>query len=148
MKVLVEMKWFRIKRRCTVSLVAVVLAMAWVAYGWAAVEWDIQRTLNLKDAPLDVAVSLSGRWVFVLTQSGHVQIYTPDGRLEETMRVGPRVDQIRVGPREDMLLLSSKADKTVQIVTLDFIRPINVSGSPFKGPADAPVVIAVFSDFE
>ena len=116
--------------------------------GLAAVEWDVQRALNLKDAPLDVAVSLNGRWVFVLTQSGNVQIYTPDGRLEETIRVGPQVDQIRVGPWEDVLLLSSKADKTVQMVRMDFIRPVNIAGSPSKGPDDAPVVIAVFSDFE
>jgi len=148
MKVSAERKWFRIKRRCTLSLAAIVLVMVWFAQGLATVEWDIQRTLNLKDPPLDVAVSLSGRWVFVLTQAGNVHIYTPDGRLEETIRVDPRADQIRVGPWEDLLLLSSKADKTVQMVALDFIRPINVSGSPFKGPEDAPVVIAVFSDFE
>jgi hypothetical protein len=39
-------------------------------------------------------------------------------------------------------------NKTVEIVTIDFIQNINVSGSPFKGPEDAAVVIAVFDDFE
>ena len=135
-------------KRIYICLIVLVMVPVLCSQGLAAVEWDIQRTLNLMEPPLDVAVSLNGRWVFVLTQSGSVHIYTPDGRLEETIQVGPRVDQIRVGPREDLLLLTSKADKTVQMVTLDFIRPINVSGSPFKGPDDAPVVIAVFSDFE
>ena len=135
-------------KRIYKCLLALVMVPVLFSQGLATVEWDIQKTLNLKDAPLDVAVSLSGRWIFVLTQSGNVQMYTPDGRLEETIPVGPRVDGIRVGPREDLLLLSSKADKTVQMVLLDFIRPINVTGSPSKGPADAPVVIAVFSDFE
>ena len=27
-------------------------------------------------------------------------------------------------------------------------REIKVAGSPFRGPSDAPVVIAVFSDFQ
>jgi len=116
--------------------------------GSAEVEGDIQSTLKLSETPLDVAVALNGKWIFVLTQSGSVQIYSPDGRLEGQIAVAGQADGIRVGPREDLLLLTSRADKTIQIVTLDFIRPINVTGSPFKGPADAPVVIAVFSDFE
>lgn len=33
-------------------------------------------------------------------------------------------------------------------LTLDFIGPIKVTGSPFKGVDDAPVAIAVFGDFE
>jgi hypothetical protein len=136
------------KRIYRIGLLVLVLVPVLFSQGLAAVEWNIQRTLNLTEPPLDVAVSLSGRWVFVLTESGDVHIYTPEGRLEGTLHVGRRVDQIRVGPREDLLLLTSREEKTVQIMTLDFIRPINVSGSPFKGPEDAPVVIAVFSDFE
>ncbi len=45
-------------------------------------------------------------------------------------------------------ILKSAQDKKIQIVALDFIQQINVSGSPYKGVDDAPVVIAVFSDFE
>ena len=32
--------------------------------------------------------------------------------------------------------------------TKEFIQKINVSESPFKGSADAPIAIAVFSDFQ
>ena len=135
-------------KRMNVGLLALLLLAMVAASGSAEVEGDIQRTLKLQEAPVDVAVSLNGKWVFVLTQSGSIQIYAPDGRLEGQLSVGSQVDGIRVGPREDLLLLSSRQDKTVQILTLDFIRPIDVSGSPSKGPGDAPVVIAVFSDFE
>jgi hypothetical protein len=58
------------------------------------------------------------------------------------------VDQVKVGPKGTSLVLSSSKNKTVQIVTLDFIQEINVSGAPFKGAEDAAVVIAVFDDFE
>ena len=33
-------------------------------------------------------------------------------------------------------------------IALDIIENISIQGSPFKGPQDAPVVIAEFSDFE
>jgi len=62
--------------------------------------------------------------------------------------VGSQVDSIEVGPWEDVILLVSKKDKEVQILLLDFIKDIDLSNSPFKGPADAPVKIAVFSDFQ
>jgi hypothetical protein len=53
-----------------------------------------------------------------------------------------------VGPREDVLLLTSGNAKTVQIITLDFIQEINISESPFKGNADAPVAVTTFTDFQ
>jgi len=58
------------------------------------------------------------------------------------------VDAIQAGPGEDILLLTSRKNRTVQVITVNFIRDINVSGSPFKGQADAPVVIAVFNDYQ
>jgi len=55
---------------------------------------------------------------------------------------------MKIGPRGKRLFLTSTKDRTVQVVTIDFIVDINVSGSPYKGRQDAPVVIAVFSDFQ
>jgi hypothetical protein len=137
-----------LKKRVKICVLALLLIAIVGTTSSAEVEGDIQRTLKLQEAPVDVAVSLNGKWIYVLTQTGSIHIYTPDGRLEGEITVGSQVDGIRVGPREDLLLLTSKADKTVQVLALDFVQPINVSGSPFKGPDDAPVVIAIFSDFE
>jgi hypothetical protein len=36
----------------------------------------------------------------------------------------------------------------VEVIALDFIRKINATGSPSKGRTDAPVTVAVFSDFQ
>ncbi|MEJ2233831.1 MAG: hypothetical protein P8X67_07895, partial [Syntrophobacterales bacterium] len=69
-------------------------------------------------------------------------------KLEDTISVGKSIEGIKVGPREDVLLLTSGQDKTVQLILLDFIQEINVSGSPFKGNSDAPVAIATFNDFQ
>lgn len=114
----------------------------------ALVEWDIQRTLKLEEAPIDVAVSHNGRWIHILTDQRDILIYSADGKLNDIIPVGKSVDGIKVGPRENIFFLTSRKDKMVQVLVLEFIQNIDVSGSPFKGPADAPVVIAVFSDFQ
>jgi hypothetical protein len=114
----------------------------------ALVEWNIEKTLHLEKSPVDVAVSNDGSWIYVLTEQGDIAIYSGDGTLRDKISVDKDVDSIRVGPQEDILLLSSKKSKTVEILALDFIQEIDVSDSPSKGPADAPVEIAVFSDFQ
>ena len=117
-------------------------------HGQAEVEWNLHRTFKTQKAPQDIDVSIDGRWVFVLTEQGEILIYSSNGSLKDTIQVGDTIDEIKAGPREDILFLSSRTDRTVQLITLDFIQQINITGSPFKGPADAPVAIAVFSDFQ
>ena len=114
----------------------------------AAVEWSVQKKLQLEAPPLDVAVSLDDKWVFVLNDRGEVFVFSKDGSLKEKIQVGKHIDKITAGPRDNLLYLSSRKKKTVEIVELDFIQNINTAGSPYKGPVDAPVVIAVFTDFE
>jgi hypothetical protein len=108
----------------------------------------VKKTLKIEKTPVDVAVSLNGRWVFVLTAQGSILIYSRDGRLEDEITVGNHVDGIKVGPEQDILLLTSRKNKTVQILLLEFIQNFDISNAPFKGRADAPVEIAVFSDFQ
>ncbi len=114
----------------------------------AVVEWSIQQKIKIDAEPVDVAVSLNDMWIFVLNDKGEVLVYSKSGKLEEKIPVGKDFDQIRVGPRDNILYLNSRKNKTVEIVALDFIQNINITGAPFKGPVDAPVVIAVFTDFE
>ena len=113
-----------------------------------AVEWNIYSTLKLDAAPIDMAISPDGRRLFVLTDQGEVLVYSSATNIEATLNVGKNVDRIKIGPQEDTLILTNARDKTVQIVTLDFIQNINISGSPFKGPENAAVVVAVFDDFQ
>ncbi len=112
------------------------------------VEWDVKKTLKLEGPPVDLAASLNGKYIYVLTDQGSILIYSVEGKLEDKISLGRQVDGIRVGPWEDVILLTSKKNKQVQILLLEFIKDIDLSNSPFKGPADAPVQIAVFSDFQ
>ena len=114
----------------------------------AEVEWEVKQTLDLNKTPVDVAVSPDWQKFFILTEEGDVQIYSGDGRLIDTISVGPHVDDITAGPQGNVLILKSSQNKKIQIASIDFIQDINVSGSPYKGVDDAPVIIAIFSDFE
>ncbi len=136
------------KSRFAVFVVTLCVVLTWSTYSSARVEWDVIGTLNTEKKPRDAAISINGRWIFVLSDEGEVLIYSSDGNLKDSIAVGRSIDGIKAGPREDILLLTSHKDATVKIIALDFIQDINVSGSPFKGPADASVVIASFTDFQ
>ena len=136
------------KSRFAIFLVTLVLLFTWLTSSPATVEWDVAGTLNLKEKARDAAMSLDGKWIFVLTEKGEILIYSSDGKLKDTISVGKSVEGIKAGPREDVLLLTSGKAKAIQIITLNFIQEINVSGSPFKGKAEAPVAVATFNDFE
>lgn len=140
-----KLKWFT--ALAPLTIVIVLLSVSTLRAS-GAVEWSILKTLKLEAAPIDVAVSADGRRIFVLTDQGKIIIYGPNAVEEDAIDVGADVDKIRVGPEGDILFLNSRTDKSVKVISLDFIQNINVSGSPFKGPADAPIVIAVFDDFQ
>jgi DNA-binding beta-propeller fold protein YncE len=126
-------------------LLTVLTTASWVL---AAVEITPQKTLKTDGVPVDIAVSQDGNLTFVLTDNGNVLIYDRTGNLTDTVKIGPHIDQIEIGPRGERLFVTSRKNKTVEIIALDFIHEINTLGSPTKGPPEAPMVIAVFSDFQ
>ena len=112
------------------------------------VEWQIQQTMTLKEAPLDMVVSPDGRYIYVLAADGSILMYDEDGTLQDTIAIGQPADGLQIDPSGDRLLVTSRDSKILRVVALEFIRQIDVTGSPFEGPANAPVVIVVFSDFQ
>ena len=136
------------ERKCVICLLAFLIIPALYTKSSASVEWDTYKTLELAVQPVDIAVSKNGDTIFVLAKSGKILIYSSDGKLQDEVDVGNHFDQIEAGPSEEWLFLSSRKNKTVEILHIDFIQTIDTSGAPFKGPANAPVVIAVFSDFQ
>lgn len=136
-----------IPKMLKVLIVTLILAIA-ASVGSATLEWEILRILKLDSPPLDMAIAPDGKSVYILTDKGDIQIYDLDGRLKDKIEIREPVDQIKVGPGGDQLFVTDRQNKTVKVIKLDFIRQITINGSPFKGPEDAPVVIADFSDFE
>lgn len=136
------------KCRVTVFFSTLAALFSMLPVCFAALDWNVIQSFNLKDPPLDVAFSTSRNKVFVLTDKGQIQIYAPNGTPGETIDVGKEFDSFWHIQGSDVLLLGSREKKTVQIIELNFTEQIDTSGSPFRGPENAPVVVAVFSDFE
>ena len=135
-----------VAKSCLVLAVLVLLSNASRVQG--AVEIDLEKTLKPDAAPIDVAVSPDGKSTFVLTDKGAVLIYDEQGDLKDTIKVGPDIDRIAIGPGGERMFAASRQNKTVEIILLTFIQEINTAGSPVKGDKNAPVTIAVFSDYE
>ena len=112
------------------------------------VEWETMHTLQMDAPSRDIAFSPDGSRLFILSEGGKVHIYSAAGEPEGSIDVGKDADQIRVGPKGDLLVLNSRRNKMVQLVQLTYVQDIDVSGSPFKGPEEAPVVLTIFDDFE
>ncbi len=114
----------------------------------ADMEWRILKGLNLQATPLDVAPSADGQWVFILTP-GEILVYSlQEGKITEQISVDKAFDRIASLPRANALTLTSSTKKELQIILLEVVHKIDVTGSPFKGPENAPVTIAVFTDYQ
>lgn len=122
------------------------LAMATAAD--ATVDLQTIREFTLPAKPLDVALSPDGRLTFVLTDNGTILIYAVDSGLRDTVTVGPGIDRIAVAADGSTLVLTNTKTKQVRQVTVAFQAAIETSNAPFKGKKNAPIVIAVFSDFQ
>jgi hypothetical protein len=136
------------RHRWIVFFLTVFLGLSVSAQSLASVEWTTNRTLKLEKPPVDMAFSSNGRWVFILTEEGTVLIYSQAGKLFDKISVGAHVDGLEAGSTEDILFLNSRKNKTIEEISLDFVYQIDVSGSPFEGRIDAPVVVTVFNDYQ
>jgi hypothetical protein len=134
--------------RYAALLIAPLFFLAIVSQAPAAVEWTSGRAFKLEKSPIDVAFSTGGKWFFVLTDEGSLLVYSAEGKLSESIDVGTHVDGIRAGRKEHILFLISRKNNTIEEIVLDFIYDIDISGSPVKGKATAPVVITVFNDYQ
>jgi len=114
----------------------------------AEVDWQARNTIKTQKPPLDVALSSDGEWTFILTEGGKLLIYDKQGDLNDTIEVDPAMDSIVADGSGGRLFLSSKKNSAVHEILLDYVAVLSYDNSPFLGNADAPVVLAVFSDFQ
>lgn len=111
-------------------------------------KWQVQAQYQLPATPVDLVHSLDGKYVFILTDQHKVLIYSSQGTLEGSVPVDAGVNAIDIAPRAEMLYLINGEKQTFSALSVSFIRDINAARSPFLGPADAPVTIVLFTDFE
>ena len=114
----------------------------------ADVEWNLQQSINIESAPLDAFLDGKSKNLYILNEKKEIVVYTLDGKVKGRFSAGEDVEKIMPGSRPDEILLSRPQAGTIDVIDLDFIRNIPVDGSPVRGREDAPVTIAVFSDFQ
>ena len=136
----------RLAGKLSILLLAFIVSLASIAQ--AEVEKGESRTLNLEAKPIDMAVSADGKYTFILAEGGKVFIMDSSGTIKDSLQVSESVVSIGTTPGGEFLLLADNKANTVEIVRLSFVVDIDISGLPFKGPANAPVVIAMFSDYQ
>lgn len=139
------------RKRRWIYLAAFIVALCWgdVFYVVGAdVDWSEKAELNLESSPLDVAVSLDGEWLFVLTP-GQLLVYTgPENKLLKQIPVDGHFDRLTHSARDNTLVLSSSSDKNLKFIELELVHEFDVAGLPFKGPENAMVTVVVFGDYQ
>ncbi len=124
------------------------LCLAAVSPSWATVESTLLANQPVAGTPLDVVLSADGKYVFILVP-GEILVYSGGGQtLEGKVAVDPKTTTIAVAPRGDFIFAGTGESKTLAIIGLDFVYNIDVTGSPFKGPENAPVTVTVFEDYQ
>jgi len=98
--------------------------------------------------PIDFVQSVDGKMLFVLTENNRVLIYETNGQLKGSLPVDRGITAIDTDARGENILLIDSEKNTFTSMSVDFIVEVDTTGSPFMGPADAPVTLAVFTDFE
>ncbi len=130
-----------------VMLLALIVLLP-AQWGFAEVEWQSTRQLKLEDTPLDMKYSRDGQWMYLLTEKGQLLVYDFRGDFMGSIDLGKDFDAIEPGSLPDEVLLLSRKNKSIQAIEVSPKQEIDVSQAPFKGPADAPVVIVEYTDFQ
>lgn len=114
----------------------------------AEIEGEVLDTRMFAKPPVDMLLSSGGEYLYVLLPGGQLDLYDRKGKLSGSLKVDAAFTRLRQGPSEDMLWLSAPTRTDAQLLAVNLVRELPTEGSPSQGPADAPVTIVIFSDFE
>lgn len=116
------------------------------AVAHASVEWTLKNQINLEASPIEMVSAADGKTVYVLVPGKILVFSLAENRVVDFMPVDRKYDHFTVAGKGKSFLLSSSKDKSMSVFEMK--RTLDLSGLPYKGPPDAPVVVAVFSDYQ
>lgn len=112
------------------------------------VEWNLVSEWAVGGKTLDMVHSLDGKYIYVLTDKSQVQVFDSTGKLQGAIPVTQGVSAIDIAPQGERLYLIDNDNNQFKAVSVAFVHDIDTKGSPFEGPADAPITLTLFTDFE
>ena len=112
------------------------------------VEWNLQQNWPTAGKTLDMVHSLDGKFVYILNDRQVVQVFNSQGQLQGSIPVDEGVSAIDIAPQGEMLYLINNKNQSFSSIAVSFVVDVDITGSPVKGPIDAPVTITLFTDFE
>ena len=131
-----------------IGILLIALMFCFSGLVMAEVEMGQAKTFKLDAKPIDMATSADGKYTYVLAEGGKVFIIDSSGKVKDTLTVSESVVSIGTSPEGDFLLLADRKSSTLEVVQISFVIDVDITGLPFKGPSNAPVVVAVFSDYQ
>ncbi len=130
------------------SFVFLLVGMLAALPGHAAIEWSVTKQLTVDTPLLDVTTTPDGKWMIGLAP-GEIIVYSmQDGSVISRTAVDKAFDRLIYSAPDQTVIVSSTSGKKLQFVKLDVVNLFSYAGSPAKGPENAPVVLAVFSDYQ
>jgi hypothetical protein len=114
----------------------------------ADLSWSVLKELNLEGQPLDVATSADGQTLFILVP-GEIHVFSvTENAISKKIPVDKGFNRIAYAPALHALVVTGGESKALQILKLQDIHQLDLSGLPFKGPENAPVTVVVFSGYQ
>ncbi|MCL7486605.1 MAG: hypothetical protein M8357_00330 [Desulfobulbaceae bacterium] len=112
------------------------------------IDASVKATWKIDAKPIDMVHSLDNKRVFILGDDSKVHVFSTNGDKQGTISVDKGVAAIDIAPRGELLYLINQQDNTFSSLTVSFNASIDITGAPFLGNENAPVVLALFSDFQ
>ena len=130
------------------SILLLLAATTLPGFAQAEVDWQTRNTIKTDHPPLGIHVTADGNRTFILTEEGKLQIYDSNSRIIDTIEVDPATDTLSADGTGGRVFLGNSKNSSVLEMRIEYIADFSYEGSPFLGNSEAPVVLAVFSDFQ
>jgi protein-disulfide isomerase len=112
------------------------------------IDWTPVGQFKLESPPLDVESTADGEMIFVL-MPGKIVVYDKSANRQlNQIPLDQAYNRLTYVTESETLILTSSNTNTLKVIHIDQVYNISVEGSPFMGPENAPVTIAVFDDYE
>ena len=139
-------------RTFTTSVLLAFLCLCLSTTSQAKVDWQNKKLLTSDNPILAMAPTFDGKKLFVLSK-GKLSLYDQDGKLVGSTPVDSGMDQLTLSGFQpagipEKVFVASSSSGQVNEVSYSLVIPIDDTDSPFLGNANAPVTVAIFSDFQ